>query len=135
MKKNDMSARGLEDRQYFLQRLGNAGWNVNAWSAPFESEFDVDPEAEAIYVGAVFSLHLASHASPGYLSFDLIQREGPDVVRLRLYPRQSANELIDRITEAQDTLDADNYPDFIKSLISLCDPLLIETDDGLQRLT
>jgi hypothetical protein len=135
MKKNDMSARSLEDRRYFLQRLGSAGWNANGWSEAFESDSDVDPEAEATYVGPVFELHLASHADPGYLSFDLIERDGPDVVRLRLYPRESANQLIDRITDAQDTLDTENYPGFIKSLLLLSDPLLIETDDGLHRLT
>jgi hypothetical protein len=133
--KDDMSARSLEDRQHFLQRLERAGWSVNGWNELFDTGSDVDPEAEATYAGPVFDLYLASHAHPGYLAFDLEQRDGPDVVRLRLYPRERISQLIDRITAAQDTLDAENYADLIKSLIALSDPLLIETEDGLHQLS
>jgi hypothetical protein len=43
--------------------------------------------------------------------------------------------LLERIITAQDTLDADNHPELVKSLIPLCEPLLIETEEGIYRLS
>jgi len=134
MKKSEMSSRSLEERRIFLQHLELRGWEVNSWDEMLDIGANVDPEAEAIYVGPIFELHLEYHAEAHYLGLEMVQQQGERILFLRLYPRGDMESLLVKITSAQDMLDSENYPELIKSLIPLCDPLLIETDQGFHRL-
>jgi hypothetical protein len=135
MKKSEMPARCVEDRRIFLQDLARAGWNAQGWDEVLAAGADVDPEAEATYAGPVFDLLLEYHAEHAYLVLGMVQRQGALVVRLRLHPRDDIGPLLARIVASQDTIDAENHTEFVKSLIPLCEPLLIETDEGLYRLS
>jgi hypothetical protein len=133
MKKSKMSARSLEDRRMLRQYLALAGWDVESWDQALETGADVEPEAEGEYAGPVFNLRLEYHAEHNYLLLEMVQRDGELFLRLRLYNDLAL--ILARIIAAQDTIDKENYTDLIKSLILLCDPLLVETDEGLYRLS
>jgi hypothetical protein len=130
-----MSACRLEERRIFLQHLAFAGWEVEGWTEVFDSGGNVYPEAEARYAGPVFDLRLEYHADHGYLLLEMLEREGDSVLRLHLYPLADIASLLTVIIAAQNVLNGENYHEFVKSLIAVCEPLLIETDEGLYRLS
>lgn len=123
------------DLDTFSTLLGAAGWRVQRWDAVAAAGGDADAAADAEYSGPSFELRLEYHAAERYLTFLMVEREGELAVNLRLHPREGLEPILERITTAQDTLTADSYKDLVKSLIPLCDPLLIDTDDGLYRLS
>jgi hypothetical protein len=135
MRKSEMSAGSLEDRRIFLQHLAASSWDVEAWDEAHDTGANVEPEAEARYAGPFFDLRLEYHAQHRYLLLELAQPEGVLALSLRLHPSGDVSPLLARITGAQDTIDAENYTEFVKSLLPLCEPLLIETDEGLYRLS
>lgn len=135
MKIAEMTSKAQADRLLFMDRLSAAGWEVESWDAVLEQGDDVEPEAEAEYAGPEFDLRLEFHASGPYLAFELDQREGDLFLNLRLYPAVELGEILARIVDAQDTLNGHNMADVVKTLIPLCDPLLIDTEEGLQQLS
>lgn len=135
MNKNEMPAFRLEERRIFLQRLAFAGWDVEGWDKVFDSGGDVNPEAEARYAGPVFDLRLEYHADRGNLLLEMVERRGDSVLRLHLYPFADVASLLISIIAAQNVLNGENYHELVKSLIAVCDPVLIDTDEGLYRLS
>lgn len=135
MKKSEMPISSLEDRRIFLERLASADWDVEGWDEVFDGGGNVYPEAEARYAGTVFNLRLEYHADDGCLLLEMVEREGNSVLRLHLYPLADITSLLTRIIATQGTLNGENYDELVKSLISVCAPLLIETDEGLYRLS
>lgn len=130
-----MPARCVEDRRIFLQHLAQAGWDVESWGAARDAGASVDLDAEAEYAGPVLALRLELRAEHRYLTFQVSQPDGELVLRLRLHPSGDLAPVLARIVAAQDTLATDSHPCLVKSLIPLCDPLLIETDHGVFRLS
>ncbi len=126
---------GVEDRQILLQHLSRAGWNVESWAAPRDAGVRVDLSAEAEYGGPSLVLRLELPFEQRYLVFQMSRLDGELVSRLHLYPSGDLIPVLRQIIAVQDTLDEENHPQLVKSLISLSDPLLIETDSGLYRLT
>ncbi len=135
MKTREMSAQNLEDRRVFLEELSQAGWDVEGWSEALDAGASVDPEAEAEYKGPMFDLRLEYHAKPRQLTLGMVQRDGPAALRLQIRPSDDLAPLLAQIIAMQGSLDAENYPSLVKSLIPYSAPLLIETDDGLFQLT
>jgi len=135
MKLSDMSPELQAGRRVFIDSLSAAGWDVESWDAVLDAGQDVEPEAEASYSGAVFDLSLSYNAGGTYLGFELDERGGELFLSFRLHPATDLTELLARITAAQDALNTENMAEIVKTLIPLCNPLLIDTDEGLQKLS
>jgi len=135
MKKTDISPERLEARRAFIDRLSNAGWDVEPQNELLDAGVDVNPEAEATFAGPAFDLRLEYHANGHYLILEMDQTEGEIGLTLRMHPARDIRDLLDRIVVVQNVLNAENIGDFVKSFIPLCDPLLLETDEGVQRLS
>jgi hypothetical protein len=135
MRKSELSAQAIASRDVFIRALEARGWRVESWNELFDAGADIDPEAEATYSGPRFDLHLEFHASSPWLLLVLVARAGDVVLRLRVHPGPTVTSVLKEITDAQDELTADNMSELVKALIPLSEPLLIETDDGLQRLS
>ncbi|MEA2894735.1 MAG: hypothetical protein QOJ84_350 [Bradyrhizobium sp.] len=135
MMQRQTPAQDVENRRVFLQYLAEAGWDVEGWDAARNAGVRVDLDAEAEYAGPALVLSLELLATHSYLTFQASRPDGELVFCLRLYPSGGLAVVLREIVAAQDMLDADNHPRLIKSLIPLCDPLLIETDRGIFRLS
>jgi len=135
MKGSDIVESRAEARQVFLQHLAQAGWNVEGWDAVRDTGARVDLDAEAEYVGPTLALRLELLAEQPYVAFGTYQLDGELVMRLRLYSKANLASVLAQIIAVQDTLNADNHPQLVKSLIALCDQLQIETEDGIFNLS
>jgi hypothetical protein len=130
MRKAEMSEPVLAARAEFIELLDGAGWETNGFDALLGIGVNVEPEAVATYHGPVFLLDMQFWAEETRLALDVFTSATEVLLRLRLYPRDQ-RELLAAITAAQDSLDLDNYPEFVETLVPLCDPLLLDTDAGL----
>ncbi len=128
-----MSGPVLEARAEFISVLDGAGWQVNGFDALLGIGVNVEPEAVATYRGPVFLVDMQFWADEQRLGLDIFTSETDVLLRLRLYP-QEQRVLLDAIIDAQNSLDLDNYPAFVETLVPLCDPLLLETDAGLLQV-
>jgi hypothetical protein len=135
MKKTDISPERLAARRVFIDRLSDAGWDVEPQDELLDAGIDVEPEAEATFTGPVFDLRLEYHAEGFYVMLEMDQREGELGLTLRMHPAREIRDVLDRIVAVQDVLNADNMGDIVKSFVPLCDPLLLETDEGVQQLS
>ena len=134
MMKSEMSPEALADRQMFVQLLSEAGWEVESWEDPMAGGANVEPEAEAEYHGETFDLRLEYHASDRSLVFQLAARSSDVALSLKLFPKD-LSLVVGHITPMPESLSDANYTDFVKSLIPLCFLVLVETEDGLYRLS
>jgi len=130
-----MAAWNGEDRRTFGQDLAQAGWDVEGWDAARSVGARVDLDAEAEYAGAFVSLRLELPVRHRYVTLQVSKPDGELMLCLRFRPRSDLAPILAQIVSMQDTLDADTHPILVKSLIPLCDPLLIETDEGVFRLS
>jgi len=135
MKRNDLSADQQAELATFVARLSAAGWEMEAWDALLDAGADVSPEAAATYSGPVFDLRLEYHANDRFVRFETEERDGDLALVLHMHPALGLAALLERVVAIQDTLDPGNMGDVVKSFVPLSDPLLIDTDDGLQRVT
>jgi hypothetical protein len=123
-----------QDRRAFLEHLASVGWQVEGWEELHDFGANVDPVAEAHYAGVNLEIHIEFHEQDGYLGFELDKHHGDVLLRLRLHRTGDLIPLLSQIIAAQDILDEDNFPGMVKQFIPLCDPVLIETTDGLFKL-
>ena len=131
-----MSEAQTSERELFALRLSAAGWDDGGWGELFASGVSLTPEAQADYRNADFDMRLGYFADEGYVRFECARREdGLAELCLRCYPRRGLAELLDALAAAQDSLSRESYPEFVKGLVQLCDPLLMETPDGLFQLS
>lgn len=132
----EMTEGQLSERDLFARRLRAAGWDDGGWDELFSAGVRLTPEAQAEYQNSAFSLRLGYFAGGGYVRFECVRRrDGLVELCLHCYPRRGLTAVLDALGAAQDSLSPDNYPEFVKTLIPLCDPLLMETPDGLFQLS
>jgi hypothetical protein len=124
-----------DDRKIFWQQLSQAGWDVEGWDVARNAGVSVDLAAEAEYAGPSFALRLELLAEHDYLMFQISEPDGESLFHLRVYPASDLAPILARIIDVQDTLDNENYPSLVKSLIPFSDPLQIETDEGIFNLS
>ncbi len=135
MKKSAFSSLHRHGLGIFLKYLADAGWDIGACDDILNAQDDIDPMAKAHFVGSLFDLYLEYHIREFFLVFEMSKHDGELVLCLQLHPsRDTTSQLLEQIIKKQDTLDSDNYPDFVKLLIPLCDLLLVKTDEGFYRL-
>lgn len=135
MKGSEVAERRAEARQVFLQQLTQAGWNVESWDAVRDAGVRIDLAAEAEYLGAFLAFRLELLAEQPIVLFGVYQLDGELVFRLRFYSQANFPSVLGQIIAVQNTLNSDNYPQLVKSLIPLCDQLQIETDEGIFNLS
>jgi len=129
-----MSEPVLAARAEFMEFLESVGWDVNGFDALLGIGVNVEPEAVATYRGPVFLLDMQFWAEERRLALDIFTSATEVLLRLRLYPRNQ-QALLAAIVAVQDSLDRENYPEFVEGLVPLCDPLLLETDAGLLHVS
>lgn len=134
MKKADLAETHRIDLATFVQRLAAAGWEVERWDELMDAGADVSPQAAATYSGGVFDFRLEYHASGRFVRWEMEEPDGDLMLALQMYPALGLAPLLERVIAIQNIIDADNMTDVVKSLVPLCDPLLIDTDDGLRRI-
>jgi hypothetical protein len=135
MQRKGTPEEGVDDHRIFLQHLAQAGWDVENWDVAHEAGASVDLDAEAEYKGPFLAFRLELRADRRYMLFQVSRLDGEILLRLRLHPTGGPELVLATIIAAQDTLNADNHPDLVKSLIPLSDPLLIEMDEGIFKLS
>lgn len=135
MKGSEVAERRAEARQVFLQQLTQAGWNVESWDVVRDTGVRIDLDAEAQYVGTSLALRLELLAEQPLVLFGVYQLDGEPVLRLWFCSEANLSSVVGQIIATQDTLNSDNYPQLVKSLIPLCDKLQIETDEGVFNLS
>ena len=140
MKKSEMSPEVLEARETFLRVLKDASWSTMDRNLLLDRGMSVEPEAEADYQGPAFDMTCGFVAKEQRLRLELVDRDTRVVYAHQLHPRGglltgSVQAVLDVVVAAQDTLDVERYPRLTKALIPLCDPLLVQTDEGLMQLT
>jgi hypothetical protein len=136
MLKPDMAPEQLADRRLFLERLENAGWIVDKnWKELFESSANLIPEALAEYRNDVFYMRLGYYIEENYVFQKCVDRSRKILVSsLRFYPK-----LLDRrlniIVDWQNILSLDNYTNFVKNMVPLCNLVLYDSPDGLVKIS
>jgi hypothetical protein len=118
-----------------LVRLRTAGWDVESWDSARVAGASLDIDFEAEYAGPFVILRLELLSQLGYLLLQIAEPSGGPLLRLRLFPADDIEPAIERIISMQDTVDEDNHPTLVKSLIPLCKLVQIETEDGIYRLS
>ena len=135
MKKTDMTLHQLKNRETFVKQLITAGWNPGGWEELFDSDVRLTPEAQAEYQNDVFSIRLSYNVEQDYILLECVEKNTSTVLSSRFYPKQNLIEVIDMIVGSQDSLSPDNYVDFIKTFIPVCNHVLLELTNGLVELS
>lgn len=131
MRKSEMTSEQIRTRHEFIQRLIAAGFRPEGWEFLFARDHELTPEALAEYQAPHFDMRLSYYVRPGYILLELVNRYEDFFLGIRLYPKEKLSVILDQIIAVKNKLSLDNYADFIKSIIPLCDPLLIEIPEGL----
>lgn len=135
MHEDETQIQRYADFSMISRALVDSGWQVDVKNNQFCMRTSSKPNAKASYSGPTFIIYLSYQAEQRFLILELIERVGTHVVSLRLFPRVEIQQILTEIIKFQNNLDSENYPELVKSLITLCDPLLIDTDEGLFKLS
>lgn len=136
MLKTEMTQQQLKNRSLFLGKLREAGWKVNkGWELLFEQGHSVTPEAQTEYQNPMFELRLSYCVERDYILWECVGRNNPIVLSLRFYLQEKLDIILDTIVEVQDTVSPDNFTDFVKKMVHLCDTVLIETSERLLEVS
>ncbi len=137
MFKAELNQHQLRDRDLFIKKLITAGWDPKGWEKLFEGGACLTPEAQAEYhnKNPTSDLRLSYYAGQGYVLMECVGRDDPTRLNLRFYPNQNLATLVDKVIAMQDTLSSANYPDFITMMIPLCKLILLETPEGLVKIS
>lgn len=129
-----MSPTAQAARIQFMDVLREAGWRLESLDVLLETDVDVEPEARADRPVGAFDAALTFHADEQRLGLELVERDGDMALVLRIYPKQQ-DLVLQAIVNVQDTLDTSNYSALVKSLLSLSELILLETETELLRLS
>jgi hypothetical protein len=137
MYKKDMTEKQVAEKNLFVKKLTDAGWDVGGWDELLESGvIDVRPEGAAKYENAEAVLELSYHAEESYLLLTIGTKGATDAIRFRLYFGDRLAEILDAIIERQDTLTRKQYLTLVKGLVDVCEAVLVEMgSDNFVRLT
>jgi hypothetical protein len=130
-----MTEQQLKDRDIFINKLITAKWNPGGWELLFESGANLTPEAQAEYQNPVFDICLSYYAEKGYILMECVKKKNHKTISLRLYPKNDLSTIVDTVIAVQDTFSLDNYPDFINKLVPMCRLVLLQTADGLVKVS
>ena len=135
MFKAEMTEKQLADRDVFVRKLTAVGWDPRGWEQLFDSGANLTPEAQAEYKNATFEMRLGYYIGENYVSLELARIHNRTNIRLRFCLKDNLAVIVDAVAEVQDTVSQDNYVDFIQKMVLLCDPLLLETPQGLVKVS
>jgi hypothetical protein len=137
MYKKDMTEKQVAEKNLFVEKVTDAGWDAGGWDELLESGvINVTPEGTAKYVNAEAVLELSYHAEESYLSLSIVAKDSEDAIKFRFYFGGHLGEVLDVILGGQDTLTRKQYLNLVKGLVNTCEAVLVETGGGnLVRLT
>ena len=142
MLKEEMSEEQLAKRENFITPLVAAGWDVGGWERLFNSGFSLTPEAQAEYRNPKLTLRLSYYIKDNYILLEFRKQEATTLPAeenimpsLRFYTNGNLASVLSGVIAEDDTLSADNYPNFIKKMIPLCKLVLLEIEESLVRVS
>ncbi len=135
MLKTDMTPEQLKRRDFFINRLLAAGWDPGGWELLFEHGADLSPEAQAEYENPALSLRLSYFVEQGYVLLESVSKETSEALSVRFYPKDNLTTVVDILVEVQDRLAPDRYTGLIGNMIPVCEAIVLETPDGLVKVS
>jgi hypothetical protein len=137
MYKKDMTEKQVAEKNLFVEKVTDAGWDAGGWDELLESGvINVTPEGVAKYVNAEAVLELSYHAEESYLSLSIGTKDTADAIKFRFYFGARLEEVLDAILDRQDTLTRNQYLAVVKGLVDTCEAVLVEMGSGnLVKLT
>jgi len=136
MRKTEMSAQQLEQRQLIVDTLSKAGWSTPTnENQMFDEGLSVQCEAVMKHVarGATLTMFYRADQDAMYVSFDM-----PDGRAFELKMKVDVNlaALLQAVTSFQNQVMQTNYRDHLRSLMAITDELYVSVDgDNFVRLT
>ncbi|TWP51766.1 hypothetical protein FKR81_12945 [Lentzea tibetensis] len=123
----------------FVDAFESAGWDCVDRRPLIDRKILIDPVAVARYSGPVFDMMCEFRMRDEYTSgvcieFELLDRDQEVHYPHRLYALDQ-RQVVDAIIAVQDTLTADALSKLHATLAPLCDPLVLDTDEGLVTLS
>lgn len=128
------SPRQLQIKKLVLEQLTRAGWEIRTDWEGFEKAGDLNAEAQAVFSGPSMDLRL-SYFNDGWLRLEFIRDGKSALPPLRLQIQKDPSVVVDLLIAKQSEFSLESYPDCLKALITVCDQALLETDDGMVRLS
>ncbi|MGB0389542.1 MAG: hypothetical protein ACPGWR_32375 [Ardenticatenaceae bacterium] len=136
MRKSEMTLQQRQERKQFRRKLSSAKWgNHDPWNFSFEQDRNLTPEAQAEYESVFLNLRLSYYANKRYLLLDIVSKEEDLALKTRFYLSDNLETILDKVIAQQDTLSRPNYAHFIKDMTTLCNPIVIETPQGLVQVS
>lgn len=129
---NDFTEEFIENRNLFLQKLHQNGWQIDDYEMMLEAGLCIAPQASAEFV-ANENIYIALHyyLDEGLLYLELQNRMlEDDVQAYRLYKSQNIEELLNVLIDFEQRITKENWEDLVESLIDVCDSVLFELPDG-----
>lgn len=132
MRKRDMTRKQITERNLFVEKVTNAGWDASGWAELFETDmFDVYPEGRAEYLNQEAQLVLEYLAAEECLTlFVKAQGSEEDMMKYRFYFGEQLENALDCILGRKDELSTKNFTQLVKSIIPLCQSVFYELPQG-----
>ena len=131
-----MSPVQLEQRALIVKTLSGAGWKAPSNEIEmFEEGLRVRREAVLEYRGpkVLFTMFYRADQDAMYISFEF--RDGR-MFELKFEVNEKLPELLQAITSFQDKVEEANYREHIRSLMKICEHILVSVDgENFVRLT
>ena len=85
MLKDELNQRQLKNRNIFITKITNAGWDPRGWEQLFESGINLSPEAQAEYQNDTFNLRLCYYIEEGYILLECFDKDEAVERNFRFY--------------------------------------------------
>lgn len=128
------SATQNASRESFISHLASAGWKLEENVVERSESGDQVAEAVAEYTNDSLGMRL-SYFRDGWMRLVFLGPGASTLLPLRLKWQGSADPVLEALIQVQDTLSADSYPAAITRLIDVTDLVLLESAQGLIRLS
>ena len=136
MRKTEMTARQLVERELIVETLAVAGWQTPTnENEMFDQGFWVAREAVMSYAGPAVTLWMFYRADENamYIQFEFSEES---MFELKLGIDDKLPEVLEAITSFQDRVTEANYRDHIRTLMALNHEIYVSVDgDNFVRLT
>ncbi|MDQ2808500.1 MAG: hypothetical protein M3Z04_16565 [Chloroflexota bacterium] len=123
MRKKNMSADQLQDRDTFVAILKKAEWEEGEFNKLFEDGFNAPEEAHMEYRTGTIEL------SAGYLApdraIDFFLGYGPNTIRLNIQFDHKLRELLAVVVNHQDKLSPSTYKTCLREMLQVCPTIFV----------
>ncbi|TAG86018.1 MAG: hypothetical protein EAZ20_13645 [Bacteroidetes bacterium] len=133
LKKSELSDIEISKRNIITEILKAKNWVNNDLEIDFENDIAIAPQILLFYPNNPnFEMQLSYYIEENFIFLDLLSKNQRTESQTCKLKANNLGELIEKIILTQDTLNDDNWTDFLGEVIDICEEVTLQMADGRQ---